>query len=415
MVAVGHEQKTWNFGLKHSYLENFRSLEVETFSPLMRHLGFASAVVYRLNGEALVRVIGTDGQGEPEWPVAVNFTSDYTSAQAGMVPRGWARLQDLPINRKVWPKAVNLYFPEQEMLEPKFVFAVVNATGKRSRTGDLSGPLEAIASRIRGWLVDQLDRQEMSETGIKEHIRTLGVDLTMLIDHELRTPLASVTGYTSLLKETNRHEEPELWEEYFKILEIETIAALDAVEKLSLALHSGAKLDSEGDMTSFDAAEELRVMSMKVQEQATEIAGKDFGARIRVNFQKATDLSCIIQGNENLFRWAIWEVLKNAVHHARGGKVDVAVYTSDRLLVIDIADDGPGVSPGSEELIFLRFYQDPEALRERHGKRGLGLGLFLARHIVERHLGQLTFIRGKSGSLFRFIWPFKVLEIKRSS
>jgi signal transduction histidine kinase len=378
-------------------------------------LGFASAVIYRLSGEALVKVIGTEGTGEADWPVAVNFTSNYTSAAAGSVPRGWVRAQDLPINRKVLPKAVNVYFPEQDAIEPRLVFAVINAAGKRSRIGELSGPLEAIASRVRGWFVDQFSRQEMSETGIQEHIKTLGIDLTMLIDHELRTPLASVTGYTSLLKDTSRKDQPDLWEEYFLVLEQETGAALDAVEKLSLALHSGAKLDPDGDMVSFDAAEELKVLSLRVQEQATEIAGKDFGRRIRVNFQKATDLSCVIQGNENLFRWATWEVLKNAVHHARGGKVDVAVYTSDRMLVIDISDDGPGVSPGSEELIFLRFYQDPGSLRERHGKRGLGLGLFLARHIVERHLGQLTFIRGKNGSLFRFIWPFKVLEMKRSS
>jgi signal transduction histidine kinase len=401
--------------VKHSHLTNFRSLEGETFTPLMRHLGFASAVVYRLSGEALVKVIGTEGTGESDWPVAVSFTSNYTSAAAGSVPRGWVRVQDLPINRKFWPKAVNLYFPEQEMLEPKLVFAVVNAAGKRSRTGELSGPLEAIAARIRGWFVDQLARQEFSEAGIREHIKTLSIDLTMLIDHELRTPLASVTGYTSLLKDTNRTEQPEVWEEYFQVLEQETGAALDAVEKLSLALHSGAPLDPQGDMASFDAADEIRSLSLKVQEQAIEIAGQDFGRKIRVNFQKATDLSCVIQANANLFRWATWEVLKNAVHHSRGGKVDVAVYTSDRMLVVDVADDGPGVSPGSEELIFLRFYQDPGSLKERHGKRGLGLGLFLARHIVERHLGQLTFIRNKNGSLFRFIWPFKVLEMKRSS
>ncbi len=381
----------------------------------MRHLGFASAVVYRLSGEALVQVIGTEATGESNWPVAVNFTSNYTSAAAGMVPRGWVRSQDLPINRKVWPKAVNLYFPEQETVETKLVFAVVNAAGKRSRIGELSGPLEAIASRIRGWRVEKLARQEMSETGIQEHIKTLGVDLTMLIDHELRTPLASVTGYTSLLKDTDRLGQPELWEEYFQVLEHETGAALDAVEKLSLALHAGSKLDPQGDMASFDAADELRQMSLRVQEQAVEIAGKEFGRKIRVNFQKATDLSCVIQANENLFRWATWEVMKNAVHHARGGKVDICVYTSDRMLVIDIVDDGPGVSPGSEELIFLRFYQDPGSLRERHGKRGLGLGLFLARHIAERHLGQLTFIRSKNGSLFRFIWPFKAFEFKRSS
>ena len=75
------------------------------------------------------------------------------------------------------------------------------------------------------------------------------------------------------------------------------------------------------------------------------------------------------------------------------------------LLVIDVQDDGTGVSPGMEELIFLRFYQDLGTQHQRRGKRGLGLGLFLARHIVVRHMGQLTFIRQRGTSLFRFVWP----------
>ncbi len=398
--------------MKHSYLQNFRSLDTEAFQTLMKHLGFASAVCYRLNGEALVQVISTESSAGSDWPVAVNFNSNYTSAAAGMVPRGWVRTPDLPINRKAWPKAANLYFPEQEFLDTKLVFAVNNAAGKRSRIGEFHGGLEAIATRMRGWLDDQNARQSLSEAGVKEHIKTLGVDLTMLIDHELRTPLASVLGYASLLRDTDRSGHPEAWQEYWEVLEGETVNALDAVEKLSLALHSDNSVDADKGMESFDAAEEVREVCLNMQNNVVDIVGVEAAKKVRVTCQKATDFSCVIQANQRNFQWAVWEVLKNAVIHARGGRVDVAIYTSDRMLVVDISDDGPGVSPGSEELIFLRFYQDPGVYQQKRGKRGMGLGLFLARHIAERHLGQLTFIRHKGGSLFRFIWPFKVSELK---
>jgi len=57
-------------------------------------------------------------------------------------------------------------------------------------------------------------------------------------------------------------------------------------------------------------------------------------------------------------------------------------------------------------LIFLRFFQAPNAERYKRGYKGLGLGLFLARQIAEQHMGQLNFVRTNNNSgVFRFIWP----------
>jgi two-component system sensor histidine kinase KdpD len=389
--------------LKYSYLQNFRALDAEAFAALMRHLGFASAACFRLSGEALVQVLSTEeGVG---WPAAVGFPSNYTTVLMGTVPCGWVRLAQLPIARKGWPKGTTFYFPDQELYDERVVFAVQNPPGKRSRAGELSGPLEAAAARIRSWFKEQNERQELSEAGIREHIQRLGVDLQMLIDHELRTPMASVSGYASLLRETDQAEAPELWREYWQVLETQTGMALEAIEKLSLALSSNRRLDPAAAMERFDAAEEARAACDRLKERAVELVGEEQAKRLKLQFQKATDQSCVIRADRGLFAWALWEVLKNAAAHARTGKVTVAVYASDKVLVIDIEDDGSGVSPGAEELIFLRFYQDPATQHLRRGKRGLGLGLFLARHIVERHLGRLTFIRQRSASLFRFVWP----------
>lgn len=391
--------------MKYGYLQNFRALDSETFAALMRHLGFAASACYRLSGDALIQVLSTDGVAATEWPAAVSFAYNYTTVLDGTVPVGWVRLTRLPIARKGWPKGTTFYFPEQELFDERVVFAVRNPPGKRSRSGELSGPLEATAARIRSWFKDQTERQELSEDGIREHIRRLGVDLQMLIDHELRTPMASVSGYASLLRDLDPAEAPELWREYWQVLEAQTGMALEAIEKLSLALYSDKRLDPAAQMERFDAAEEMRLTCERLKERAVELVGDDQAKRLRFQFQKATDQGCEIRADRGLFAWAVWEVLKNAAAHSRSGKVGVAVYTSDQVLVIDVEDDGSGVSPGSEELIFLRFYQDPATQHLRRGKRGLGLGLFLARHIVERHLGRLTFIRQRGASLFRFVWP----------
>lgn len=372
----------------------------------MRHLGFAAAACYRVRGENLVQVLATEAG---PWPVAVGHSINYTATGTNVPPLGWTRPEDCGLERKHWPKAVYLYFPEQALNDRKFVLAAVNATGKRTRAGELHGPLEAVAARLAALARDDADREAMSETGVREHVRTLGIDLHMLLDHELRTPLASIAGYSSLLRElaTPQPEFSAQWDDYWRIIDSQLNAALDAIGKLTLALPDAPPSQfavALKDVT-FDAADELRNLCSDAKVKATDVVGEEAARRTHVRFNKNTDQNCDLHARPELFRLAVWEVVKNAMIHARSGKVEVCVYTSDSMLVIDVTDDGAGVSLGSEDLIFLRFYQDPATHTSRKGKRGLGLGLFLARHVLERHLGQLTFIRSRSGTLFRFLWP----------
>lgn len=378
----------------------------------MRSLGFVSAAAYRLVDDMLVQVLATPVQengpktkaGEIVWPPAVSHNLHYNLVSEDFLPIGWLKEPGVAGPRKLWPKGVNLYLPEQALQTDRFLIATVSATGKRCRMGELSGPLEAIAARLRLWYRESRERGELTEAGLKEHIRTLGIDLQMLVDHELRTPLSSITGYATLLSDPAMAQDAAQVLDYSGVIEAQAFAALEAVDKLSLALYAdptGAREES----SALDAADELRDLCDLVRERAYELVGAEAAQRTSVRYHKNTDAACGINVRVGMFRGAVWEVLKNAVIHSKNGKVDVSVYVSDRMLVIDIADDGMGVSPGSEELIFLRFYQDHKPQSGRKGKKGLGLGLFLARHIVERHLGQLTFTRQRNVSLFRFLWP----------
>jgi len=384
----------------------------------MRHLGFASAACYRLSGRLLVQTMGTATKpGEAAWPAATDISwSDYTASQAdpthaAALPLGWIRpIKGIKAQPR-WPKSAFLYFPDQELENDQLVFAVVCPSGKRLKVNELVGALEALAARVRSLLADQATRRAVSETALAEHARILAVDLRMLLDHELRTPLASVVGYSTVLRGLDQQQSGELWEECWSVLENEVGNAVAAVDKLSLALAPSREALAEGELTAFDAAEDVQRLCREMEEGAADFVGAEMARRVHIQFLRASDQSCLVMASPRLFRWALWEVLKNAVIHARSGRVDVKVYYGGGALVIDIEDDGAGVSPGAEELIFLRFYQDPGSLHLRRGKRGLGLGLFLARHIAERHLGQLTFIRQKGGSVFRFIWPLAATTV----
>jgi signal transduction histidine kinase len=396
---------------KYSQLKNFTSLDSSAFGALLRRLGYQSAAAYLVrDGKLQLLLAGNDSETSP-WPVTAEYISNYTSFDANDL-FGWTKAGTGFTARKDWPKAINFYFPEQDCDEEKLVFAVQNATGKRCRFGELDGYMEAIANRMRNWVSDSVNRANLSDTGFRETVKALGSDLQMLIDHELRTPLTSVSGYLSLARELDPNNDRKQWDEYCQIIESQTSYALEALDKLTFSMSAKVKnLDPESETTEFDASMAVNEVCDRIIADVREIVSPDAAFRTTIKFSKDTDRSCNIIANKKLFHWSLWEVIKNAVIHSKSGEVEVNVYHSDSMMVIDVVDDGGGIAEGSEELIFLRFYQDPKSHTSRKGKRGLGLGLFLARHIVERHLGRLNFVRRPNkSSVFRFMWP--VVEVK---
>ena len=173
----------------------------------------------------------------------------------------------------------------------------------------------------------------------------------------------------------------------------------------SIGLHGKKKNANQVVMSEINVRDIVNDLSTELMSTASDHVSEDLAKKINIQITQDDLVDCIVDAEQKMFRWATWEVLKNAIVYSKSGKVDVAVYTVNDMVVIDIIDDGAGVSPGTEELIFLRFFQEPGKHRLRKGKRGLGLGLYLARQIVQKHMGELLYIRSKGSTVFRFIWP----------
>ncbi|MFJ7734595.1 ATP-binding protein [Lysinibacillus sp. NPDC097231] len=111
--------------------------------------------------------------------------------------------------------------------------------------------------------------------------------------------------------------------------------------------------------------------------------------------------------DELRFKQVLYNLLHNAIQHTEVGEIVVTAHTHNRQMVIQVSDTGLGIPPQDIEHLFNAFYQ----VRGNHKKEGLGLGLSIAKNIVEKLNGviQVTSSLGE-GTTFTFTMPLAIDE-----
>jgi len=109
-----------------------------------------------------------------------------------------------------------------------------------------------------------------------------------------------------------------------------------------------------------------------------------------------------ISVDAHLIEQAVSTLLSNAAAHGTSNRpIEVSAARDDSMLVISVADHGPGLAPGEENKVFEKFYRGPAT-----APGGLGLGLSIARQLVEAHGGQIAAQnREEGGSRFSIRLP----------
>lgn len=201
--------------------------------------------------------------------------------------------------------------------------------------------------------------------------------------HELRTPLASLRTVGELAL----HEENSLdgyREAIGSILE-ETSRVNQTIE--SLLLLAKAEATQPGDArTSFSlielTAEVLLVLEVLVEEH-----------QITVEQRGQQSTSAVVHADRGLVRAAIMNILHNAIKFSPVGstlRIDFAPYQSTRRFVeVSVQDQGPGINPSEREKVFDRFFTSAD--RETAAMCGSGIGLSLAKLVIERNGGEIFF------------------------
>ncbi len=239
---------------------------------------------------------------------------------------------------------------------------------------------------------------ERSETDVEVQRAVVALttrdEFLAIVSHDLRNPLGSVAMAAQILKDGPSYSAADKeTREYFDIIERSASEALRLIgDLMDMERISAGKLGLQ--IAPGDITEVIRhsVESFQHQARAKAIAltSSSDGRAIKI----PCDRGRISQVLSNL--------LGNALKFTpSGGRVTLAVDQRDRAVQISIADTGPGISEDMHKTIFGRFWQIG-----KQDRRGLGLGLYISKMIVEAHHGNL-WVESKPGhgSVFRFTLP----------
>ncbi len=197
-----------------------------------------------------------------------------------------------------------------------------------------------------------------------------------VISHELRTPVALIKGYVSTLRREDANWDRDVIEESLKVIEEEADRLGELIENLLDAsrLQSGALSLSKGEVALKDLAQRL---AERFQTQTD-------SHRIVVDF--ADDFPVIVADEQRLSQ-VLSNLISNAIKYSPdGGDIVIRGQVRPDQLMICVVDQGQGIATGDLPHVFDRFYRAEEAARTT---KGAGLGLYLARSVVEAHGGRI--------------------------
>jgi len=221
-----------------------------------------------------------------------------------------------------------------------------------------------------------LERESTARASAEESNR-LKDEFLATVSHELRTPLTAILGWSRMLQGGS----------------LETDTATRAIETITRNAKAQAQiiddiLDVSRIITGNLYLELHPIELAPVLELAINVVrptAEAKGIQIEVDFEQEP---AAVPGDSNRLQQVFWNLLSNAVKFTpAGGKVTVQLRQVDSKVEIEVADTGQGITAEFLPFVFDRFRQADSTSTRQHG--GLGLGLAIARHLIEIHGGSI--------------------------
>ncbi|MFP3855367.1 MAG: sensor histidine kinase [Anaerolineales bacterium] len=312
-------------------------------------------------------------------------------------------IQDAANDKRVYRKVDDvLGFQTESILgvplmvqdEPIGVIEAVNKEGgDRFSEADLE-VLETLASQAAIAIQNARLLSQLKEANSElKRLDSVKSDFIAIASHELRTPLGLILGHATFIKDLV----PDDYEEQMDVIIRSAMRLKEIIEDMSAIAHSDQGV-AKVRRNQFSMAQLIDEVTERFRAEA-----ERKGIELTQDIPKEVDLT--LHGDREKIDLAISNLVRNAVTFTdEGGQVGLKAEVSGGYVQIFVVDDGIGIPESDVDRIFERFYQVESHLTRKHG--GMGLGLSIAKAMVEMHNGQI-WCESKEGvgSLFCITLP----------
>jgi len=333
-------------------------------------------------------VLLADGQGR----LSLKGDSDGSFVLPG--PEWWAAERSAG---KEQPERVEMaaakgrYFPLKASRGVVGVLGVFPDSSRRDRHAEQWQLVEGFASQV-ALAVERASLGEEAKAAW-ERVETEFLRNTLLsgVSHDLRTPLTAITGAASTLIETGNQLPPGVKQELLDSIYSEA----ERMERLIAKLLDMTRLESGGLALRKEWQPLQEVVGSALHHLDRRLTGRVVRTRLPADLP-------LVRIDAVAIEQVLVNLLENAVDHTpASAPIEISATAADGEVVVEVADGGPGLPPGSEKRVFEKFYRAAP-----DGRRGIGLGLAIGRGIVEAHGGTIAAAnRAGGGAEFRFTLP----------
>lgn len=212
----------------------------------------------------------------------------------------------------------------------------------------------------------------------QKHLAELKNDLISNITHEFKTPIATISAALEGIQNFNQENDQKKTKKYIEMSSGQLNKLNTMVEKIL----ETATLDSDELQLNLEETNlRLLIQSISEKHEANSQEKKITFTSTPKNIWKKIDVFH--------FENAINNIVDNAIKYG-GNTINVSIKNTDANIIIEIIDNGTGLTKAHKEKIFEKFYRIPKG--NTHDIKGFGIGLFYTKSLIEKHDGTVQLI-----------------------